>query len=189
MAINTAEGVRVPSIGDDYALTADLRLMAESIDGVVPVANKVARSALIAAQVAAGRPPTPTSPTVVVRGDAVGDPIEVTEDGTNFTAGPTVYVQGGNAPATGQTPPAGTRTLIQAFPVFGATTGSGTLDVNFPVPFAAPPIIHATTISGGGINPVIDSGVLTATSMRLAFPTLPSTSVFVHITAIGWVAE
>lgn len=87
MPIETAEGIRVPAISDNYALTTDLRLMAESIETVVPVPNVTARTALVSALVAAGRPPSLSNPLYVDREDAaVGLHLERTSDGTNWEA-------------------------------------------------------------------------------------------------------
>lgn len=69
MPIITPEGIRVPAISDNYALTNDLRLMAESIGAIVPVANVAGRNALDAALAAAGRVPSVNDPVYVHRSD------------------------------------------------------------------------------------------------------------------------
>lgn len=187
----TAEGFRVPATSDNYALTNDLRKMMESAKTIVPVANKTARTALIAALTADGRPPTPTNPTIVVRADAAGDPIEITEDGTTWTARPSVFTVGGYGPDTGYAPPPGTRTVTRMFNVIAATSGTGTISVTFPDGgFSSPPIINGmVTITGADINPVVFGGYLAATGVDIYFPGVFGVTVRVHITATGWVAE
>lgn len=83
MPIETAEGIRVPAIGDNYALTNDLRLMAETINGITAVTNEAARTALVAALTAAGRTPTVSDPLVIIRDDAPdGAKVEFTQNGS-----------------------------------------------------------------------------------------------------------
>lgn len=64
------EGIVVPVGTDAYNLTADLRRMMETATTIIPVANGAARSALIAALTAAGRPPSAADPVIVYRADA-----------------------------------------------------------------------------------------------------------------------
>lgn len=81
------EGIRVPAGIDPYALTDDLRKMMESATTIVPVANVPARAALVAALVAANRPPSTSDPLYVDRADAAtADRLEVTYDGTTWEA-------------------------------------------------------------------------------------------------------
>lgn len=79
------EGIRVPAGGDNYDLTNDLRKMMESATTIVPVANVPARAALVAALVAASRPPSTSDPLYVDRADApAGASLERTIDGTTW---------------------------------------------------------------------------------------------------------
>lgn len=82
----TPEGIRVPAGGDNYDLTNDLRKMMESATTIVPVANIPARAALVAALVAAGRPPTTADPLYVDRADAPANRrLERSHDGTSWS--------------------------------------------------------------------------------------------------------
>ncbi len=85
MPVILPEGIRVPAAGDAYALTDDLRKMAESARTIVPVANVTERAALVAALTAASRPPSATSPLHVHRADmsAVGG-LEYTINGKDW---------------------------------------------------------------------------------------------------------
>lgn len=85
MPLYTPENIRVPAGGDSYALTADLREMANSIGGIVAVANTSARTALVNARIAESRPVTAADPLVVLRGDAAPRrEIEYSIDGSNW---------------------------------------------------------------------------------------------------------
>lgn len=89
------EKVRTPAGSDNYALTADLRLLGESVRSVVPVANATERAAVASAMTAAGRPASATNPLIVDRADApIGVSFEVTRDGgvtwTPLTENPTI---------------------------------------------------------------------------------------------------
>lgn len=82
MPITTPEGIRVPAISDNYALTEDLRLMAESIESIAPVPNAAARASLLSALTAAGRESSEANPTFVHRED--GPDLEVNTGGTEW---------------------------------------------------------------------------------------------------------
>lgn len=85
MPIITPEKIRTPAGDDNYALTADMRRMAESINHVVPVANISARTAVVQALEAAGRTPSAADPLIVDREDAPAlGHLERTQDGTNW---------------------------------------------------------------------------------------------------------
>ena len=85
MPTTMPEGIRVPAGGDNYDLTNDLRKMMESATTIVPVANIPARTALVAALAAAGRPPSTSDPLYVDRADAAtADRLEVTHNGTTW---------------------------------------------------------------------------------------------------------
>lgn len=190
MPIETAEGIRVPSIGDDYALTTDLRKMAESTNVIVPVANKVARAAVAAARVAAGRPITATDPLDVDRADAaVGSTHERSIDGVNWTGPARMHVRQGAGAGLGSVRPSNTRVMLQSFPAGGSTNGSGVFHVEFEYAFAVPPNVFATTIQGSSIAPVVDSGEITVSGVNLVYPGLLGSPVIVQILAIGWIAE
>lgn len=81
----TPEGYRLPAGTDNYALTNDLRLMMESANTIVPVANITARVNLVAALTTAGRAPTATDPLYVHRADApLGFELEITKNGSSW---------------------------------------------------------------------------------------------------------
>ena len=70
MPLFLPEGVRVPSGDDPYDLTTDLRKMAESTVGVIPVANESARATLLTNLSASGRPASPARPVYVHQSDS-----------------------------------------------------------------------------------------------------------------------
>lgn len=86
MPLNTARGVRVPTGGDAYNLTTDLRLMAQTINPPVAVANITARTAVVAALAAEGNAVSVSKPLFVVRADAPAlERLEVSYDGSTWT--------------------------------------------------------------------------------------------------------
>lgn len=85
MPIISPEGIRTPSGDDPYALTPDLRRMAETINHIVSVPNATSRTGVVQALVAAGRPPSLTRPLYVDREDAPAlGHLERTQDGTTW---------------------------------------------------------------------------------------------------------
>lgn len=87
------EGTRVPTGTDNYALTDDLRKMAESQSTIVSVASTTMRSALVAQLTAGGRTPSATRPLFVKRQDLPAHyALEYTTDGTNWASIPSETV-------------------------------------------------------------------------------------------------
>lgn len=92
MPTTLPEGTVVPAGGDSYNLVPDLRKAFETTTSAAPVANATARTALVSARAAAGRPVTVSAPAIVVRADApVSERLEVSYDGTaweRYRSGP-----------------------------------------------------------------------------------------------------
>ncbi len=106
-----------------------------------------------------------------------------TIDGTNWVTRDTNYVIRN---ADGTSSPAGSRPIIQAFPVQDNVNGSGIITVTFPQPFTAKPVVSAQTVLGASFNPVVNSNNVTPTTVQLIWPGLTSGTMRVHIQAIGW---
>lgn len=85
MPTTTANGIVVPVSTDAYALTTDLKKLAESARLVIPVANATERASAIAALVAASIGPSSSRPIYFDRADIPGDcKLERTTDGATF---------------------------------------------------------------------------------------------------------
>lgn len=69
MPSTTAEGVIVPVGTDSYALTTDLRKMAETTTSIAVRANTTAREAILSERALSGRPVTPANPVYVHQSD------------------------------------------------------------------------------------------------------------------------
>jgi hypothetical protein len=85
MPVISARKVRTPAGGDAYNLTTDLRLLGQSIGGIVPVASATERAAVVSAMSSEGSPIGVDNPLFVYRADMspVGG-VEFSVDGTDW---------------------------------------------------------------------------------------------------------
>lgn len=136
MPILLPEGVRVPATGDAYNLTEDLRLMMESASLIVPVANEAARTALVSALAAAGRPVSTARPLIVNRDDARdGFELEMSTDGNTWRSVNQVSRDLTN------------KVLIQAASYVGTTAANGTMNIAYQIPFTT--IVQSLVVGAG----------------------------------------
>lgn len=95
---------------------------------------------------------------------------------------PTVPTVGGQATGPGGAP------IIRKIHYHEESTNStGAIVRTFPTAFPNG-ILHvsATTISGAGINPVVDAGIISKSSVRLVWPGVVNTLVKFSFEAVGW---
>lgn len=109
--------------------------------------------------------------------------IQYTVDGTNWIFATPRYIF---RDADGTSMPTTVRPLEQAFVVQDVTNGSSVMTIPFPVAFTVKPIVHAMTVSGAAINPVVNANSITTSQVSLIWPGNPSANIRVHITARGW---
>lgn len=85
MPTDTFNGIDIPTASDAYALTSDLRKMAESTGVIVKVANTTERASVITRMADAGNPVSASNPCTVERLDAPAwERIERTENGSTW---------------------------------------------------------------------------------------------------------
>lgn len=199
------EGTRVPTGTDNYALTDDMRKMAESQSTIVSVASVTMRSALVAQLTAAGRTPTTARPLWVDRADLPAHyALEFTVDGTNWGSVPAETRQDLSGGPAGFTAFEGTPRIVRQGNVIvlaGGSTRSGTttaLGANTPMQWLGVPVGHrpytsrrlglvATSLGPGEVR--YDSSTACLTVQYLTAQSIGSGAWWGSVNGLTWTMD